>query len=102
MAFWNRKKGNPNQAGEAELDLSRLPKHIGIIMDGNGRWARKRGLPRTAGHAAGAEAFRRIANYCRTLGVEYLTTVGTWAFPISPSTPSPRKTGSVPRRRFPP
>lgn len=49
------------------------PRHIAIIMDGNGRWAKKRGLPRTAGHAAGAEAFRRIANYCRTLGVEYLT-----------------------------
>ena len=47
--------------------------HIAIIMDGNGRWAKKRGLPRTAGHAAGAEAFRRIANYCRTLGVKYLT-----------------------------
>ena len=49
------------------------PRHIAIIMDGNGRWAKKRGLPRTAGHVAGAEAFRRIANYCRTLGVEYLT-----------------------------
>ena len=49
------------------------PRHIAIIMDGNGRWAKKRALPRTAGHAAGAEAFRRIANYCRTLGVEYLT-----------------------------
>lgn len=49
------------------------PRHIAIIMDGNGRWAKKRGLPRTAGHSAGAEAFRRIANYCRTLGVEYLT-----------------------------
>jgi len=49
------------------------PRHIAIIMDGNGRWAKKRGLPRTAGHAAGAEAFRRTANYCRTLGVEYLT-----------------------------
>ena len=48
-------------------------KHIAIIMDGNGRWAKKRGLPRTAGHAAGAEAFRRIANYGRTLGVQYLT-----------------------------
>ena len=47
--------------------------HIAIIMDGNGRWAKKRGLPRTAGHAAGAESFRRIANYCRTLGVKYLT-----------------------------
>ena len=50
-----------------------IPQHIAIIMDGNGRWAKKRGLPRTAGHAAGAEAFRRIANYCRTLGVKYLT-----------------------------
>ena len=50
-----------------------VPKHIAIIMDGNGRWAKKRGLPRTAGHAAGAEAFRRIANYCRELGVQYLT-----------------------------
>ncbi len=49
------------------------PRHIAIIMDGNGRWAKKRGLPRTAGHAAGAETFRKIANYCRTLGVEYLT-----------------------------
>lgn len=49
------------------------PVHIGIIMDGNGRWAKQRGLPRTAGHKAGAEAFRRIANYCRTLGVKYLT-----------------------------
>ena len=50
-----------------------VPRHIAIIMDGNGRWAKKRNLPRTAGHAAGAESFRRIANYCRTLGVEYLT-----------------------------
>ena len=49
------------------------PRHIAIIMDGNGRWAKNRGLPRTAGHAAGAETFRTIANYCRTLGVEYLT-----------------------------
>lgn len=50
-----------------------VPRHIAIIMDGNGRWAKNRGLPRTAGHAAGAEAFRKIANYCRTLGVEFLT-----------------------------
>ena len=49
------------------------PRHIAIIMDGNGRWAKKRGLPRTAGHTAGAETFRNIASYCRTLGVEYLT-----------------------------
>ena len=50
-----------------------VPRHIAIIMDGNGRWAKQRGLPRTAGHKAGAEAFRRIANYCRSVGVEYLT-----------------------------
>lgn len=50
-----------------------VPEHIAIIMDGNGRWAKKRGLPRTAGHKAGGESFRRIANYCRTIGVKYLT-----------------------------
>ena len=50
-----------------------VPNHIAIIMDGNGRWAKKRFLPRTAGHAAGAEAFRRTANYCRSIGVKYLT-----------------------------
>lgn len=49
------------------------PRHIAIIMDGNGRWAKKRGLPRTAGHSAGGEVFRRTADYCHTLGVEYLT-----------------------------
>ena len=54
-------------------DKRLVPCHIAIIMDGNGRWAKKRGLPRTAGHAAGAEAFRRIANYCRSIGVKYLT-----------------------------
>ena len=50
-----------------------LPRHIAIIMDGNGRWAKKRGLPRQAGHRQGAETFRRIASYCKELGVEYLT-----------------------------
>ena len=50
-----------------------VPTHIAIIMDGNGRWAKNRGLPRTAGHKAGAEAFRKIANYCRSIGVKYLT-----------------------------
>ena len=54
-------------------DLSRLPRHIAIIMDGNGRWAKKRGLPRTAGHAAGAEVFRKIATYCKEIGIQYLT-----------------------------
>ena len=57
----------------AQIEKLTPPRHIAIIMDGNGRWAKKRGLPRTAGHSAGAESFRRIANYCRTLGVKYLT-----------------------------
>ena len=50
-----------------------VPRHIAIILDGNGRWARRRGLPRTAGHAAGSENFRKIATYCKVIGVEYLT-----------------------------
>jgi len=60
-----------NTAGEREK--SGLPRHIAIILDGNGRWAKKRGLPRTAGHAAGSENFRKIATYCKNIGVEYLT-----------------------------
>ena len=60
-----------NKAGQADVD--RLPRHIAIIMDGNGRWATRRGLPRTAGHKAGAETFRRIATHCKNLGVQYLT-----------------------------
>lgn len=50
-----------------------VPAHIAIIMDGNGRWATARGLPRSAGHAAGAETFRKITRYCRDIGVQYLT-----------------------------
>ena len=50
-----------------------LPRHIAIIMDGNGRWAKKRGLPRRAGHSAGASNFRKIARYCSSIGIKYLT-----------------------------
>ncbi len=50
-----------------------LPQHIGIIMDGNGRWAKRRGLPRTAGHSAGAKTFQNIARYCNKIGIKYLT-----------------------------
>ena len=57
----------------SELQKQNIPQHIAIIMDGNGRWAKQRGLPRTAGHKAGAETFRRIADHCNTLGVKYLT-----------------------------
>ncbi len=61
---------SPDQPG---VDFDRLPCHIAIIMDGNGRWAKKRGLPRTAGHAAGAETFRTIATYAKEIGLDYLT-----------------------------
>lgn len=54
-------------------DFSRLPQHIAIIMDGNGRWATARALPRTAGHRAGSENFRRIATLCNDIGIKYLT-----------------------------
>ena len=65
------RKKMPHTAGE--VDKNRLPRHIAIIMDGNGRWAKQRGLPRTAGHKVGAETFRKIATYCKDLGVQYLT-----------------------------
>ena len=57
----------------AVVDFDNLPKSIGIIMDGNGRWAKKRGLPRNAGHSAGAKTFKNIARYCNKIGIEYLT-----------------------------
>lgn len=60
-----------NKAGERQTPAP--PRHIAIILDGNGRWAKKRGLPRTAGHAVGSENFRKIATYCKNIGVEYLT-----------------------------
>ena len=50
-----------------------LPVHVGIIMDGNGRWAKKRGLPRKAGHVEGAKTFRTIVRYCSEVGIKYLT-----------------------------
>lgn len=69
MGLFNTR--TPQTAGE--VDKGRLPRHIAVIMDGNGRWAKKRGLPRTAGHKAGAETFRDIATYCKELGMDYLT-----------------------------
>ncbi len=50
-----------------------VPAHVAFIMDGNGRWARRRGLPRKAGHAAGAEACRRIFRYCKKIGIRTVT-----------------------------
>lgn len=56
-----------------DIKGSIIPKHIAIIMDGNGRWAKSRGLPRTAGHRAGMETFKKIVRVCGDIGVEYLT-----------------------------
>ncbi|MGA2982439.1 MAG: isoprenyl transferase [Terriglobia bacterium] len=56
-----------------QIDLDRLPRHIAIIMDGNGRWAKRRHLPRIAGHRAGISAVRQAVEACARLGVPYLT-----------------------------
>ena len=71
MAFWKKNAGFLQK--KTVIDPARLPKHIAIIMDGNGRWAARRGLPRSAGHAAGSETFRRIATECKEMGIAYLT-----------------------------
>ena len=64
-----------------------IPHHIAIIMDGNGRWARKRGLPRTLGHRHGAEAVRRCVTAAMELGISYLTLFGfsseNWRRPVT-------------------
>ena len=57
----------------SEAQKQNIPQHIAIFMDGNGRWAKQRGLPRTAGHKVGVETFRKIAEHCGELGVKYLT-----------------------------
>ncbi|MCI8553656.1 MAG: isoprenyl transferase [Clostridiales bacterium] len=67
MSLFHRKK-------EVSLPTERLlPQHIGIIMDGNGRWAKRRGLPRQAGHGYGARVFRTITKYCEKIGIRYVT-----------------------------
>jgi undecaprenyl diphosphate synthase len=56
-----------------ELDLAKLPRHIAVIMDGNGRWANLRNLPREEGHKAGAKSVQEVVEICARLGIEYLT-----------------------------
>jgi len=70
MIFQLFKKKN-NQI--TEIDKNNLPNHVGIIMDGNGRWARRRGLPRTAGHKVGAQTLKTIAEHASKMGINYLT-----------------------------
>ena len=67
MALFSKKEK------ETKAGFDVLPTHLGIIMDGNGRWAKKRGLPRSAGHKAGANVFRTISDECANLGIKYVT-----------------------------
>ena len=55
---------------KVQIDKNNLPNHVGIIMDGNGRWARRRGLPRTAGHTVGAQTLKTIAEYASKMGIK--------------------------------
>jgi len=68
-----RKKSKPDVAPTVDIDANAIPPHIAIVMDGNGRWASARGLPRTAGHREGAVVFRTIASHCADIGVKHLT-----------------------------
>jgi len=67
------KPGSEEERLVRQLDFSRLPRHVAIIMDGNGRWARKRRLPRIEGHRAGAKAVQEVVESCVRLGIKYLT-----------------------------
>lgn len=66
MAIFGKKEANT-------AEFSVLPRHLGIIMDGNGRWAKKRALPRTAGHKVGADVFKKISKECGRIGIEEVT-----------------------------
>jgi len=65
--------GSEEEALVKQIDFTRLPSHVAVIMDGNGRWARKRNLPRTEGHKAGTESVKEIIEASARLGVKYLT-----------------------------
>jgi len=70
---WNSEPMTASPAAVATPELTKVPTHIAIIMDGNGRWARQRGLPRLAGHRAGTENLRRIIRACVEFHIKYLT-----------------------------
>ena len=75
LDIFNSKKNNRENPKDDnfQLDMERIPEHIGIIMDGNGRWAKAKGYPRTVGHKAGVETIRRILKEAQRLGVKYIT-----------------------------
>ncbi len=63
----------PNPLSTIEVPPEKMPRHIAVIMDGNGRWAQQRGLPRIEGHRQGTESVRRVTEECVRLGIEQLT-----------------------------
>ncbi|MCL6634651.1 MAG: isoprenyl transferase [Peptococcaceae bacterium] len=78
VGFWRRRESYEESGAEAQkllelIDKKKLPRHIAIIMDGNGRWAQKRGLPRSFGHRAGVESLRDIVKICAELKIPVLT-----------------------------
>ena len=77
MALFNKTK--------EELLPEQFPEHIAFIMDGNGRWAKKRGLPRKFGHREGAKTFKKITRYCKDIGIKNIT---FYAFSTCAGTPS--------------
>ena len=85
-------KAKEQPAQQLEMDRSRIPAHIAVIMDGNGRWATKRSLPRSAGHSAGVEALRAIIRECDDLKVKALT---IYAFSTENWTRSPEEVGAL-------
>ena len=66
MAFFNKSE-------KTDLENVKIPVHVGVIMDGNGRWAKKRGLPRKLGHRQGAQNFRAITRHAKEVGIKYIT-----------------------------
>lgn len=73
MLGFLKSKDNNVEKEEVEIDRNNIPEHIAIIMDGNGRWAKEKKLPRTMGHRAGVESIRRIIKESHILGIKYLT-----------------------------
>lgn len=73
MLFWKKKKNSKETIESVSIDKNNIPKHIAIIMDGNGRWAKKRNLPRIAGHKEGMSTVKRIAIAADELGVKAMT-----------------------------
>lgn len=91
ISIWRARKNKNTEASWEELykslDSGNLPVHVAIIMDGNGRWATRRGLPRALGHRAGVESLREIVKACSSLGIKFLTVYAfsteNWKRPVA-------------------